>query len=106
MKKPEFSTKTCLLTLACTLGVCFGGLFIGVKLEYPAAKIAIPMPVIVLATLWCSIMLAHIMAFDSSRRAAYNEFLRQNTVTLDDEGHIQFPEDCEPGRNQIAAMGE
>jgi uncharacterized protein YneF (UPF0154 family) len=68
MKKPESSLAITLIICVSILVICFGGLVIGIKLEYPAANIAIPMPVVVLTVLWCSILLAYYAAIDTVSR--------------------------------------
>jgi hypothetical protein len=93
MKKHENSVATILIVVACVLVICFGGLVIGVKLEYPEANIALPMPMVVLAVLLCSIHLAYYAAVDTMLRHMSRELPPKE-------------EEDESGRTQISSMGD
>jgi hypothetical protein len=95
MKKHENSVATILIVAASVIVICFGGLVIGVKLEYPEANIALPMPVVVLAVLWFSIHLAYYAAVDTVLRAMSRAFPPE-----------EEKEEDESGRTQITSMGE
>lgn len=70
MKIPTPTNSTVsMITLAVCFVICLlGSVIIGLKIEFPEAQIAIPMPILVPLVIWSGCIVAYLCSIDSAIR--------------------------------------
>ena len=78
MKKPVtnadlMSNFDIILCLVCIVVICLGGLMLGIKIQYPDAKMVIDPPILVIACLWSVFGISYFAATISIKKWLINE---------------------------------